>query len=161
MKYLLCHKNIKVLDFSILNDEVYNIHTIYNEEHLPLFLKSKYVTNKVKAFREWWHGRCIPASRQNLDSFLKELNGIGLDSLLIKSMGLSLSDQYWIKPEDSLLKWEDVNFYENDFSPDVGNLFFGIKLKKKINFASPDNTSDGWLLKKWIINCLKPTVRNR
>ena len=151
MKYLLCHKNIKVLDFSILNDEVYNIHTIYNEEHLPLFLKSKYVTNKVKAFREWWHGRCIPASRQNLDSFLKELNGIGLDSLLIKSMGLSLSDQYWIKPEDSLLKWEDVNFYENDFSPDVGNLFFGIKLKKKINFASPDNTSDGWLLKKWII----------
>lgn len=151
MKYLLCHKNIKVLDFEILNDEITDIHAVYNEAHVPLFLKTKNTFSKVTAFKEWWKGRCIPASRQNLDTFLNELEGISLTSLAIKSMGLSLSDHYWIKPENSNLSWEDVNFYENDFSTDVGDLFFGEKLKKDINFLSPDNTSDGWLLKKWII----------
>lgn len=151
MKYLLCHKNINVLSFEIINDEIFDIHSIYNEEHLPLFLQAKDITDKVIALREWWKGRCIPSSRQNLDNLLNELDGINLKSLTIKSLGLSLSDQYWIKPENSNLKWENVNFYENDFSPDIGNLLFGNKLNKNINFVSPDNTSDGWLLKKWII----------
>lgn len=151
MNYILCHKDIEVLNFEIINDEIYDIHTINNEDHLPLFLKGKTEKNKVIAFREWWKGRCIPSSRQNLDNFLKETNESSLNSIIIKSLGLSLSDQYWIKPEKSHLKWKEVNFYENEFSSDVGDLFFGIKLKKQINFLSPDNTSDGWLLKKWII----------
>ena len=92
MKYILCHKNIKVLNFEIINDEVYDINEIYNEEHLPLFLQSKHITNKVRAFREWWKNRCIPASRQNLESFLQKLNGENLNTLIIKSMGLSLSE---------------------------------------------------------------------
>ena len=151
MNYLLCHKNIKILSFEIINDEIFDIHSIYNEEHLPLFLQSKKITNKVIGLKEWWKGRCIPSSRQNLDNLLNELDGINLKTLTIKSLGLSLSDQYWIKPESSNLKWEDVNFYKNDFSPDVGNLLFGDKLNKNIDFVSPDNTSDGWILKKWII----------
>ena len=151
MNYILCHKDINVLNLEILNDEVYAINEIYNDEHVPLFLKSQKTVKKVSAFREWWKGRCIPSSRQNLDKFLSEIAGLSLNSLIIKSMGLSLSDQYWIKPENSHLKWKDVNFYTNDFSPDVGNLFFGKNKNVKINFISPDNTSDGWLLKKWII----------
>ena len=153
MNYILCHKNIKVLNVQIVSDAIYKINSIYNEEHLPLFLKSSKMNDKSKtaAFKEWWKGRCIPASRQNLDKVLSRIGGMSLESLLVKSMGLSLSDQYWIKPESSGLKWEDVNFYENDFSSDIGDLFFGMKLSKKINFVSPDNTSDGWLLKKWVI----------
>lgn len=153
MNYVLCHKNTEVLNVRIENDEIYKINSIYNKEHLPLFLKSDKLDDKGKtaAFKEWWKGRCIPASRQNLDKVLSQLKGASLESLIVKSMGLSLSDQYWIKPEKSELKWEDVNFYENDFSSDVGDLFFGMKLNKKINFVSPDNTSDGWLLKKWVI----------
>lgn len=152
MNYLLCHKDIEVLNFEIQNDEIYGINEIYNEEHVPLFLKSKNIPNKVMALKEWWKGRCIPASRQNLDRLLMVLEGNNLNSLIIKSLGLSLSDQYWIKPENSSLKWKDVNFYENDFSLDVGNLFFGLKVKEDIDFISPDNTSDGWLIKKWVIN---------
>ncbi|WP_443738653.1 hypothetical protein [Treponema sp.] len=110
MNYILCHKDINVLNLEILNDEVYAINEIYNDEHVPLFLKSQKTVNKVTAFREWWKGRCIPSSRQNLDKFLSEIAGLSLNSLIIKSMGLSLSDQYWIKPENSHLKWKDVNF---------------------------------------------------
>jgi hypothetical protein len=45
--------------------------------------------------------------------------------LLTKCYGLSLSDQYWAKPESTDLKWEDVNFFDNAFSEDVGNILFG------------------------------------
>lgn len=74
-------------------------------------------------------------------------------NLLDKCMGLSLSDQYWICPADRQVKWSEINFIENDFSEDVGNILFGKKSsKRKISLLSPDNTSDGWLKKKWSIS---------
>lgn len=46
------------------------------------------------------------------------------ESLQIMSKGVSPSDSYWIRPEGSDLSWSDVNFYDNDFSEDVGNALF-------------------------------------
>lgn len=57
------------------------------------------------------------------------------------------------------LKWSEINFFENNFSDDMGNILFGkvssgeMILNDEISLMSPDNTSDGWLKKKWkIIN---------
>lgn len=36
--------------------------------------------------------------------------------------GLGLSDQYWLKDENDHASWEDVNYFENDFSPALGEL---------------------------------------
>ena len=76
-----------------------------------------------------------------------------------KCLGLSLSDQYWICPQSRNLKWSEINFFENNFSDDMGNILFGkvssgeMILNDEISLMSPDNTSDGWLKKKWkIIN---------
>lgn len=76
---------------------------------------------------------------------------------------------------DQQLTWSQVNFFENPFSEDVGKILFGetrADLEKKagkrieteigkeigieigketIDFRSPDNTTDGWLKKKWVI----------
>ena len=72
--------------------------------------------------------------------------------LLTRCYGLSLSDHYWIKPADSGLTWHNVNFFENSFSEDVGDALFGAPAKKKgFDFSSPDNTSDGFLKKRWKI----------
>ena len=35
---------------------------------------------------------------------------------LVKNLGLSLTDYYWIRPVDSNLTWEKVNLYDNDFA---------------------------------------------
>jgi hypothetical protein len=59
--------------------------------------------------------------------------------LLTKSCGLSLSDQYWIRPEGSSLRWEDINFFDNPFSEDIGNILLE-KLKGKMRFSSPRPT---------------------
>lgn len=67
-------------------------------------------------------------------------------------MGLSLSDQYWIKPANSDIKWSEVNFFENIFPEDMGNLLFGeIHSDPSLNLFSPDNTTDGCLKKRWKI----------
>ena len=71
-----------------------------------------------------------------------------------ESYGLNLSDQYWICPEQASIKWEEINFFTNDFSTDVGDvLFHSKKPGKSPNLMSPDCTTNGWLKKKWeIIN---------
>ena len=71
---------------------------------------------------------------------------------MIRCYGLSLSDQYWIKPENSELNWDDINFFNHSFSDDIGDVLFGAPKKaNELDFSSPDNTSDGFLKKRWKI----------
>lgn len=72
--------------------------------------------------------------------------------LLDKCYGLSLSDQYWILPKGERITWEAINFFDHSFSEDVGNLLFGHgSASTSMSLVSPDNTSDGQLMKKWKI----------
>jgi hypothetical protein len=99
----------------------------------------------------WWSRRSIPASRKNLKDALGDLNVKSKNELLVKALGLSLSDQYWINPEGRL-NWADVNFFDNSFSDDVGDILMR-QPDASLNpdLRSPDNTSDGVLKKRWKI----------
>lgn len=157
MNYILCHKDIPVLRFSTEDEEISDISEILNISHLPvgIFLENENGKSLKSQLRTWWKGRSIPASRQNLDTALEQLGNITTDYLIEKSYGLILSDHYWAKPEQSSLSWKDVNFFQNSFSDDVGKALFGALNSagtSSLNLISPDNTSDGWLKKKWIIN---------
>ena len=72
--------------------------------------------------------------------------------VLRKCFGLSLSDQYWVSPKDTPLDWHLINFFENDFSEDIGNLLFGNgEGSDSTSMMSPDITANGNLKKKWKI----------
>ena len=159
MNCTLMHKNTPVADIQIAEDigVIIEIGTVHNSAHLPVGTVSMFGKDKGKISRkklnDWWAGRSIPASRDGLTDILFSV-GSSLTSILpIKCFGLSLSDQYWICPESSGLKWSGINFFENDFSKDVGEMLFGKVPEdlESINLISPDNTSDGWLKKKWVI----------
>ena len=50
------------------------------------------------------------------------------------------------------MNWKKINFFENVFSDDIGDVLFGKTEKTKaFDFNSPDNTSDGCLKKRWKI----------
>lgn len=106
------------------------------------------------AFNHWWTDRSIPASRSGVREALETLEIADTKMLLVRCFGLSLSDQYWIKPENAAMTWEQINFFDNDFSDDMGDVLFGSPKKEpEFDFSSPDNTSDGCLKKRWkIIN---------
>jgi len=146
------HKDIPVVDMVI--DEtgfIAKLAKVHDERHLPVGVHIFSSGIDRKGLNDWWLGRSIPASRDGLQDALAIME-ISASTLLIeKCLGLSLSDQYWICPKDSGLKWENVNFFTNVFSKDIGEVLFGNKPHDMIDMASPDNTSDGWLKKKWVI----------
>ena len=83
---------------------------------------------------------------------LSQLGFPNPQQVISRNLGLSLSDHYWVKPASSNLSWNEVNFFENKFSPDVGDTLLG-KLSKTsgIDLRSPDWTCDGNLRKRWAI----------
>ncbi len=157
LRYTLMHKNIAVADIDI--DEtlggISKIRGIISKEHLPVGVVRMQRQNETIdrfAFNQWWTGRSIPASRMGLSDMLDTLGIASSNLLLTKCLGLSLSDHYWIKPYGSDMTWEDVNFFDNDFSDDIGDVLFGTSDKNAgFDFLSPDNTSDGNLKKRWKI----------
>ena len=77
---------------------------------------------------------------------LEKLDMPMVQTLVKACYGLSLSDQYWIRPENSDLEWAKINFFSNSFSEDIGTLLFGGKVESgKPDLISPDSTSDGRL----------------
>ncbi|NBK97544.1 MAG: excisionase [Erysipelotrichia bacterium] len=131
-----------------------NITTLLNPAYAPLGIIDYKTGISKKSFNAWWKERSIPASRSKIKDILDSLDMSSSLELLDKCMGLSLSDQYWIKNKDSKVTWEEVNFFTNDFSEDMGELLLGQRDSSvNINLFSPDNSSDGNLRKKWkIIN---------
>ena len=143
LKCTLMHKRVQVAELE-LDDAtglIQRIGTVYAPDHLPIGIPIR-------------KGVTIPASRSGVREALETLKITSTKILLVRCWGLSLSDQYWIRPEDSDLTWDSVNFFENDFSDDIGDVLFGAKKKTDgLDFSSPDNTSDGNLKKRWkIIN---------
>lgn len=152
-KYVLMHKNTEVAEVFIneMIGGISKLGDVINADHLPPGTAKKGKADH-RALNEWWTGRSIPASRSGLKNALDNLGISNARSLLTKSYGLSLSDHYWIKPAGASLTWDDMNFFENDFSEDIGNILFGGVVSENMSFISPDNTSDGWLKKRWKIS---------
>lgn len=154
MQYTLMHKDISVADIEIDNATgvVARIGAVYDAQHIPVGVAINHHEPDRRELNDWWIGRSIPASRQGIREALEKLGMTSSQLLIDKCMGLSLSDQYWIRPQNATIQWSQVNFFENPFSEDVGNLLFGATPNlETISLMSPDNTSDGWLKKKWMI----------
>lgn len=156
MKCILMHKRTAVVDIELddATGSIQKVNTVHAPEHLPVGVPvCRGVTDRA-ALNEWWTERSIPASRSGIREALEVLNISSTKMLLVRCYGLSLSDQYWICPEGSRLTWDAINFFENDFSDDIGDVLFGTNQNANaLDFKSPDNTSDGNLKKRWkVIN---------
>lgn len=158
MKCTLMNKNEEVL-VAEYNDALKvftEIYEIKNIDYAPLILFNNYSKDKniTPILTDWFKGRCIPSWRDDLDLLLAKLNITSSFELLDKAFGLSLSDQYWVKPTDSNIQYKDINFFEHDFEDsEFTNATFGNELDSsiKISLISPNNTTDGRLKKTWVI----------
>ena len=150
MMYILMHKNVEVLSFELSSKNyIDKIIDIYNMEHLP-FSTSKDIKLNQKTINEWWLDRSIPVSRDDYSNITNNLPNDSSLSLVVKSHALSLNDQYWIKKDNEKIDYDDISFFSNKYSTDVGDIIVGIKNSGNgINYYSPDSTSNGNLKKRW------------
>ena len=152
--YLLMHKNIPVAEIVLdtVTGGILRITRSLNPEHLPVGVRIRRGIVDRQRLNDWWISRSIPASRSGVRQALETLNVATPQMLLTKCFGLSLSDQYWIRPKEEKLEWREINFFDNPFSEDIGDILLGKPVHKEaLDLRSPDNTSDGFLKKRWKI----------
>ena len=131
-----------------------------NLDYAPLGMADRHGAISKRELNFWWRHRAIPASRDQIDRLLENLRLESTLELAEKSFGLSLSDRYWINDEDDPKDWASINFFDNEFSDDLGFLTLGQDAGGSspdapdygaINLSSPNSTLGGDLLKKWKI----------
>lgn len=103
--------------------------------------------------KKWWQRRAVPMGQGKIQRILEQLGIATPQEYLVKNLGLSLTDHYWIKPLDMELGWDDINLFTNDFRDPVGDMQFGIESVQELpaNAFSPSSSVQGELRKKWII----------
>lgn len=148
MKYVLkrCDEIITSVDFSddgsvdkfqqkLMHPELAPLHDLHDHDWL----------------KKWWKRRAIPLHQGRIRRMLEEKGLLGPEDYLIKNLGLSLTDVYWISPIDSDMKWKDVNLFDNDFH---GNIMIGElenSSRTGISHYTPNSSLQGSLEKSWTI----------
>lgn len=106
--------------------------------------------------RGWWQRRAVPVSQGIVQRYLEQMGLPTPQAYLVRNLGLSLSDHYWIKPVDAALSWSDVSLFSNDFRDLVGALSFtqpaGDLPVAHASSYSPGSSLQGDLKKAWIIS---------
>lgn len=111
--------------------------------------------------QQWMANRSIPEARPRIGVLLEQAGFANVSQLVISSLGLGLSDQYWFKPIDAQsgkalpLNWEDINYFDNGFDDSFGAALMGVGSSSEAKRA-PSNTTNGMLEKRWVMRKGKP-----
>ena len=149
--YILKHKDLDTAMVKInpFSGRIEYILEVYLPEELPVGCKKD-----GTGLAEWWNMRAVPDTRKGIQQALKILREETSQSLMLAAYGLSLTDHYWMQPVSKELYWRDINFFENDFSDELGNLLTDtgrIDVDDHISRFSPASSVNGEMKKKWII----------
>lgn len=142
---LMCHQYTVAL-FKYTSEKAMELLEIYDESRLPF--QVQFAPDRNDAFSNWMHERLIPDNRDDINLILTKAKADNTFDLALKANCMSLSDGYWVKKTSSRLRWETSNFYDNEFSHDVGNYILTGKGSMKSKY-SPDFTTPGILKKAW------------
>ena len=110
--YDLMHKDdvVASLQLDDLSGAILKVTPGTNPELLPLG-----GSQGADSLRKWWLRRAVPISQGNIAALLQQEGIPSTQSLLVRNLGLSLSDHYWIKPNGSEPTWKDVSLFSNSF----------------------------------------------
>ncbi|MBW3089195.1 HipA domain-containing protein [Bifidobacterium miconisargentati] len=153
-RLIMCGRHpVLAFDYDLRSAHAVGVGEILDRDRLPLELvthgKDAVYARRVDA---WWAHRAIPSTRDGIRRVLDVMGVRSTVELLNRSNGLSLSDQYWVKPESSGQRWEDVNFFTNPFDEDLGKLLLTTySSSRELSFNAPDASTGGDLPKRWMI----------
>lgn len=138
--YDLMHKDdvVASLQLDDLSGAILKVTPGANPELLPLG-----GSQGADSLRKWWLRRAVPISQGNIAALLQREGIPSTQRLLVRNLGLSLSDHYWIKPSGSELTWTDVSPFSNTFC--------NLSETAAAHSYSPDATLQGDLIKKWLV----------
>lgn len=150
-RYTLMNMNRRVLDFDYSLDlhAAVKVRDVHDLRYAPPAILDRKGMVTRRNLNEWWRNRAIPASRHHIDELLETLQLDSTLELAERNFGLSLSDRYWLNDSENPQRWEDVNFFDNDFTDELGVMTLGQSLSENPSLMSPNATLGGDLSKKW------------
>lgn len=157
-KLTLMYKNQEVAKLELHKFNKFEVTEIKDKKLFPIGIINKDNTNDLYSISGnltiWMEYRTVPNSRPNIQECLRKLNIKDTTMLSCKAFGLSFCDSYWLKPDGINISWEDINLYDNGFSNDIGDMLVDITSKDNdidnIDYISPDSTTRGEDIKRWI-----------
>ena len=149
--YILKHKDLDVAMVKInpFSGRIEYVLEVYMPEELPVGC-----AEEGSGLAQWWNMRAVPDTRKGIQQQLKLLGEETSQSLMLAAYGLSLTDHYWMQPVSKELYWKNINFFENEFSDELGNLLTDtgkIDVEGHISCFSPASSVNGEMKKKWVI----------
>ena len=108
--YTIMHENTPVLEFDRETDTV----TLFNAAYLPFGLRGKKNISAVSVF-EWLSDRVNNINRTYMN-LVYIARGVGRDrdKVIKDSSGISFTDNFWIKTNDSIAGWEMLKQLRDD-----------------------------------------------
>lgn len=145
----LMHKNDIVAGFGLYNGRPSMVTKIYRPDLLPVGIGQCSYPDDADIL-SWYMSRSVPVGRSGYDR-LKDALGdcCSTDEALLMSFGISLTDTYWFKLENSDMTWDGLDPHDNSFSSDLLNIRYDLFKKPGI---SPDYTTNGTLEKFWTLS---------
>ena len=152
--YSLMHRDDPVCVFTL--DPISGAILRVNRPRRPELLPPGGSAN-ADSLRKWWQRRAVPITQGNILRHLEAAGYTTPQNYLVKNLGLSLSDHYWIRPLDLPLSWAEVNLFTNDFRDPIGHLQLTLPAENADDGElssctfSPASSLQGDLSKRWII----------
>lgn len=153
MEIILMHKNDLVAKLIFTDAGYFNkLEGFYDRSLMPpgTRVMDAMIEQRLK---NWIESRCIPKDRENYVELITKCKVNTNEQFYFKNYGLSLNDCYWLRSVESMnsdITWEDVNYFENPYSQNVGQtLIDPFRISYSNDFNSPDLTTPGLSMKIW------------
>lgn len=152
MRYTLMNAEHEVIDFDIdLENRIINeIGEVKELQYAPVYFNG---SDDIKhSLYSLLCGRTLSVMRRDTADIINALSLNNELELSVYSLGLSLTDCYWYRPEGSPLNWQDVNCFDRDYDTSMGNAILRCDYPalKKADPFTPDLTLGGISKKAWI-----------
>ncbi|ETP72498.1 putative transcriptional regulator [Lachnospiraceae bacterium JC7] len=149
--YILMHKDDKVAEliFEPASGALVSVMEVYTETLLPIGTKGP-----DELLKGWWHRRAVPVTQGNILCILERIGFMTPQAYLLRNLGLSLTDDYWVKPSGEALSWRDVSLFANEFDDVIGAGHFagfnGDFDFRNLEIRFPSGSTRGNVPKSWI-----------
>ena len=144
-EYVLMNKDVPVLSFLCERnefDEPTFQELVWYVAYRPIGYKS------LTGFLE---RRKAPKHREHIQRLLERYGCDDLEGFLNVTHALSLNDTFWVKRQDSNLRWDQVSLYQNEFDQLISEAAFdGSASSSELSTTSPEFGTDGNYAKCWV-----------
>ena len=151
LSYTLMHKDDRVAEliFEPVSGAVITVSEVISETLLPIG-----TAGKDEYLKSWWYRRAVPVTQGHIMKLLSHIGFMTPQAYLLRNLGLSLTDAYWVRPAGSGFTWKDVNLFTNEFDDIVGAGHFagisGEMTPDDWNYRFPSASTKGNVPKSWI-----------